>query len=218
MRCRIISWISLRSCATCLALRRRRRRDFPSNRLGGWCCLLDFENKFMDYMDQFSFNKDLLSKLRTKLKDKLGKATANEQKDGRKLRTHIQELTERQNTLIKKNLDGFISDTILKQQLDLIEKELTDAQINLASMKEMEIDFDEVLGFVSHYLENPSTVWKDAKLEKQLKLQWFQFPQGIVYENGNYGTAQLACIFKTNRLPIGSLRAGSSGVNKVSYD
>jgi len=110
--------------------------------------------------------------------------------------------------LIKKNLDGFISDTILKQQLDLIEKEMTDAQINLASMKEMEIDFDEVLGFVSHYLENPSVVWKDAKLEKQLKLQWFQFPQGIVYENGNYGTAQIACIFKTKDAFSASLSSG----------
>ncbi len=167
-----------------------------------------FEEAFMAYMDKFQLDKKHIQKLQTKLREKLGKATANEQKDAKKLRAYVDELRERQNVLIKKNLDGFISDTILKQQLDLIEKEMTDAQINLASMKEMEIDFDEVLGFVSHYLENPSVVWKDAKLEKQLKLQWFQFPQGIVYENGNYGTAQIACIFKTKDAFSASLSSG----------
>lgn len=157
----------------------------------------DFEKNYMEFMDKYHLDTDLIDKLKAKLKDKLNKATANEQKDGRKLRAYVDELTERQNALIKKNLDGFISDSILKQQLDIIEKELTDTQVNLASIQENEIDFNEVLEFVQGYLENPSIVWKDAKLDKKLKLQWFQFPQGIVFENGIYGTAQIANVFKT---------------------
>lgn len=165
-----------------------------------------FEKDFMEYMDRFELNKDLIQKLRAKLETKLGKATENEQKDAKKLKAYIGELSERQNVLIKKNLSGFISDTILKQQLDIIEKEITDAQINLSSIQETEIDFDEVLKYTSHYLENPSSVWKNAKLDKKLKLQWFQFPQGIVYQNSNYGTAQIASVFKAKEafLPLKS--------------
>ncbi len=124
-------------------------------------------------------------------------ATEKEQKDGRKPRAYISELGERQGALIKKNLDGYISDTVLKQQLDLIEKELTDAQINLASIQEQELNFDELLDHAEKYLENPSAIWKKAKLEKRLKLQWFQFPQGITFENNNCETANLAFVFKT---------------------
>lgn len=171
-----------------------------------------FEESFMQYMDKFQLNEDLIRKLKIKLGEKLYKATENEQKDGRKLRSYVDELHERQNALIKKNLDGFISDSILKQQLDIIEREMTDTQINLASVQEMEMDFDEVLGYVSYYLENPSIVWKDSKLDKQLKLQWFQFPQGITFKNENYGTTQIACIFKTKdafSAPLSSIVAKS---------
>ncbi len=165
-----------------------------------------FETGFMEYMDRFQLDTSLINRLKLKLKEKLTKATANEQKDGRKLRAYVDELTERQNVLIRKNLDGFISDSILKQQLDLIEKELADTQITLISIQETEIDFDEVVEFVEQYLKKPSSVWKDAKLDKKLKLQWFQFPQGITFENTNYGTAQIASVFKTKEafLPLQS--------------
>ena len=165
-----------------------------------------FESEFMKYMDRYQLNDVLIEKLRSKLKVKLTKANAGEQKDANKLRAYVEELTKRQNALIKKNFDGFISDSVLKQQLDLIEKEMTDAQINLASIQEKEFDFDELLDFVKGYLKTPSVVWKKAKLEKRVKLQWFQFPQGIVFENEKFGTAQIASVFNIKEafLPLKS--------------
>jgi site-specific DNA recombinase len=177
-----------------------------------------FEQDFMEYMDHYQIDLELISKLKAKLKEKLGKATESEQKDGRKLRAYVEELTGRQNILIKKNLDGFISDTVLKQQLDLIESEIYNSQINLASLQEMELDFDELLDYVQTYLENPSSVWKDAKLDKKLKLQWFQFPQGLVLENNNYGTAEIACVFKTKEafLPLQSTMVDPTGLEPAT--
>ncbi len=157
----------------------------------------EFEKSYMEFMDKYKLDPELIAKLKTKLREKLNKATSNEQKDGQRLRAYIGELTERQNALIKKNLEGFISDNVLKQQLDLIERELADTQINISSMQEKEIDFDEILDFTKNYLENPSVIWKEANLDKKLKLQWFQFPKGIVFENGIYGSAEIANVFKT---------------------
>ncbi len=177
-----------------------------------------FETGFMEYMDRFQLDTSLINKLKLKLKEKLTKATANEQKDGRKLRAYVDELTERQNVLIRKNLDGYISDSILKQQLDIIEKELADTQITLVSIQETEIDFDDVVEFVEGYLKKPSSVWKDAKLDKKLKLQWFQFPQGITFENTNYGTAQIASVFKTKEafLPLQSTTVDPTGLEPAT--
>ena len=150
----------------------------------------------------------LIEKLKAKLKEKMGKAVANEQKDGKRLRSRVTELTERQNILIKKNLDGFISDIVLKQQLDLIEKELTDTQTSIASIQEIKIDFDDVMKYVQDYLKNPSSVWRKASLDKKLKLQWFQFPQGVVFDKEIYQTAQIASVFKTKDAFEASLSTG----------
>ena len=165
-----------------------------------------FEKAFMQYMDQFAVNQNLIQKLKSKLSEKLDNATKNEHKDSIKLSTHIDELKVRQNALIEKNLKGVISDSILSQQLALIEQEIFNSQIKLASIQETEIDFNELLDYVKTYLETPSIVWKEAKLDTKLRLQWFQFPQGVIFENGIYGTTQISCVFKTKEafLPLQS--------------
>ncbi len=177
-----------------------------------------FEDEFMDYMDRFHFDKELISKLRIKLKEKLIKANTVDKKDSHKLRIYIQELTERQNALIKKNLDGFVSDNILKQQLDLIETEVQESKTRLASTQGKEVDYNELLNYVEKYLDKPSSVWKDATLDKKLKLQWFQFPQGITLKNNIYGTAEIANVFKTKEafLPLQSSIVDPSGFEPLT--
>lgn len=94
-----------------------------------------------------------------------------------------------------------------------MEKEVFDSKITLESLQENEIDFDELLTFTETYLENPSSVWKEAKIDKKQKLQWFQFPQGVVFQNGNYGTTEIANVFKTKEafLPLQSHVVDVSG-------
>jgi len=50
---------------------------------------------------------------------------------------------------------------------DLIEKEMTDTQINLASMQEKEFDFDELLDFVRGYLKTPVLYGKKRILRRE---------------------------------------------------
>lgn len=164
----------------------------------------EFEKAFMAYMDQHKLNSEMFAKLKGKLKVKLGKALDNRNKGSGKLESRIRDLTQTQNTLIQKNLKGFVSDTVLKKQLDIIEKEISTTQEALASQKEVHVDFDELLDYAREYLLNPSKVWKSAKLDKQLKLQWFQFPQGVTFDGTNYGTTQIASVYKTKEafLPL----------------
>ena len=156
-----------------------------------------FEIGFMKHMDKYRLDPEHIKKLKAEMKESLGRATQDEHKDHKRLVNSIEALKERQNVLIRKNIDGIIPDSVLKEQLELIEKELAETNITLASFEANDVDIDEAFGVAEEYLKHPSLVWKEAELDKKLKLQWFQFPQGIVFEDKNYETIELASIFKT---------------------
>ncbi|MEN9921482.1 MAG: hypothetical protein RLZZ517_460 [Candidatus Parcubacteria bacterium] len=177
-----------------------------------------FEKGFIEYMNDFKLKEEHINKLKTKLREKFGPAVSRQEKDVSKMHLYVQELTERQNSLIKKNLDGIISDHLLKQQLEILEKEIVDTQINLSSKEEVELNIDELFDFCESYLQNPGSVWKLALLDKKQKLQWFQFPQGITFQNGIYGTTQLASVFKTKEAfqPLKSSMVDPTGLEPAT--
>ena len=78
----------------------------------------------------------------------------------------------------------------------MIDKDLLETNASLVSIPNTDNDFEKMMDFVEDYLKAPSEVWKDAKIDKQIKLQWFQFPQGLTFENKIFGTAQIANVFK----------------------
>ncbi len=43
--------------------------------------------------------------------------------------------------------------------------------------------------------QNPSILWKKVHLDTKLKLQWFEFPSGIVFENEKFRTFKIVSIF-----------------------
>ena len=157
----------------------------------------DFEEQFMKEMDKYSFNSEKINKLKSLLKEKLIKATDTERKDMNKIQARIQELISKQNILIQKNIDGIINDTLLKQQLEIIDKELGESQSALIVSEDNQYNPIELLEFVEEYLKKPSAVWKEAKLDKKVKLQWFQFPSGLTFDGEKFGTTEIASLYKT---------------------
>lgn len=39
-------------------------------------------------------------------------------------------------------------------------------------------------------------LWRNAKVAVQIKLQWFQFPQGLRFQNNFFGTNEISMFFK----------------------
>ncbi len=157
----------------------------------------EFEKLFKAYIEEYAYKPELIKKLKERVEFHFGKATQDEQKDLKKAHARKEELDKQQNLLIKKNLEGFLSDSVLKQQLDLVEKEQTDIQIKISSInQEEQYNIDDAMKVVSHYLEKPSEVWEEAKIEKKLKLQWFQFPLGLSFNGEIFGTTQISCVHK----------------------
>lgn len=155
-----------------------------------------FEEMFMAEMDKFRYDLEKIGRLKEILKAKFSKVTADEQKQPEKIRARINDLNSRQDALIQKNLAGVISDVVLKQQLDQIDRELCDNQALLSSVQDSEHNFDDLMKIAEEYLQNPSYVWKKANLDKKVKLQWFQFPLGLIFKNEIFGSAEVCSLFK----------------------
>ena len=177
-----------------------RNKRYPFYRFGGNNSNHNrdkFEEAFMKYLDEYSFDEVKLKRLKELVKENLVKATLDQRKEVDRLKKYIHELTEKQTGIIKKNLEGVIPDNVLKQQLGMIEKELLNANSSLAGIPNTEINYEEALKFLNTYLKKPSAVWKNAKIEVQTKLQWFQFPQGLTFQNNIFGTSEMCLFFKT---------------------
>jgi DNA invertase Pin-like site-specific DNA recombinase len=155
----------------------------------------DVHDEFKSFLETYSFKEEHIVLLKEEMQKKLVKAGEKERKEADTMRKRLSELEQKQGLLVQKNLDGVISDVILKQQLEHVEKEMFELGLLLATKVENEQDPIELISFAETYLKNPSAVWEKVNLDTKLKLQWFEFPSGIVFEDKKFRTPQVASIF-----------------------
>ncbi len=166
-----------------------------------------FQEDFKKYMDKYSLNEKHYQKLKILVRNHLTKATSEQRKQVEQLKRRIYELNEKQSAIIKKNLEGVISDTVLKQQLQLIENQVTETSVSLANIPNSDTDYDKAIELMEEYLKQPSKVWAKAKVGIQIKLEWFQFPLGLVFKNKIFGTSEVASVFKVKDAISASLNS-----------
>ena len=176
----------------------RSKVKYPFYRFGGKGTNLNrdnFEKSYKEYMDTYGLEQEHVEKLKRLVKEYLAEAMKGERAEADRLRKYISDTESKRSSLIQKNLDGVISDNVLKQQLDYVQKALDDAQTALYALPDNTADFEEIVAFAEEYIKQPSVVWNEAKLPIKLKLQRFQFPQGLTFENNFFGTKEVVSIF-----------------------
>lgn len=156
----------------------------------------DIEAAFKQLLNNFELSDKYLATLRSKVKTKLTEKNVENKEARQKAERHVQALKQKQNALIQKNIDGVISDEILKSQLDHIEEELINANAILFTSQTDNVRFDLLLDTVNEYLKNPAEIWTKAPLTTKLKLQWFTFPKGLLFDGEKLETAEICNLFK----------------------
>lgn len=159
----------------------------------------DFENEFKKYIDGYVLDEEHYAKFKSQLNENLIDANKNKLKVAEQLKKQIEDLNEKQNVLIDKNTGGFISNQVLRQQLDRIDKELLNANAVLAKIPNKAGNLEELFERSEAFLKKPSHMWAKAKFNAKLKLQWFQFPQGITYNGKEFGTTEMCNLYKVNK-------------------
>lgn len=156
-----------------------------------------FETWFKNFMDGYAMSDTHIQKLKLAIKKNWTMKIEGSKLETKRLRTFVTISKERQSLLIQKNMKGIISDSLLQEELARIDEKVTEAEITLIDMKENNINVEEALSFAEAFLKNPSMIWEKAKkAETKLKLQWFQFPEGLVFDGKKFGTTKISSIFK----------------------
>jgi len=154
---------------------------------------------FMNYFDKFKLTEEQATKFRIHVKENLINASENKQKEYILSQKYIADLKGRQKALIQKNLDGVINDNILREQLALIDDEIIKVAVPTNTNPLSKERFEKLYKIVEEFLKKPSVVWEKAQLNGKLKLQWFNFPKGIVFDGEKFQTTEVCNLFKVEK-------------------
>ncbi len=184
---------------------------YPSYRFNGASGNYDrdgLEKSFAVLMDSYRFDVSDIAKLKRLVREKFHDATEDERKEARMMEARLKELAEEQSALVRKNLKGILSDSVLQRELARIEKAEIEIRSTLAIQTSDVGSPEEAVAFASEYLKQPSAIWKKAGITTRTKLQWFQFPSGIVFDGQIFGTPEIASVFKAKELILSPLSVG----------
>lgn len=154
------------------------------------------EQAFMAYLNTYQLNEKNVRRLNEIAQEELVFSTRNQRKEVERLKESIKDINVKQTGLLRKNLEGVISDDLLKQQLEFIDQELIEINALLARISISDTDFTKIPGVVESFLKNPSVLWENSVTELKTQLQWFQFPKGLTFQKNIFRTAEMCCLFK----------------------
>jgi hypothetical protein len=137
------------------------------------------EDIFRAFLDSFELNAEECSKLQEQVHTHLIDAAATKVIASKQLEKQIADLKARQTMLVDKNIQGIISDALLKDQLNLVEIGLMKAYAAIQPIPQCNMAVEESYAIVEEFLKKPSLVWDKAPFGSKLKLQWFNFPKGV---------------------------------------
>lgn len=174
------------------------------------------EERFKDFMNQFHLDEKHYSTLRKAVEKNLVKTGIEKQKQREQLKGYLNQLKEKQSALIQKNIQGVITDNILRQQLEIIEGEEMKTAAVIARLPDRKVSIERLFDFVSLFLKNPSEVWSRLSISAQIKLQWFEFPQGVVFDGMNFRTHDVCRLFKVKKKFLPELSHDAETMHKSS--
>jgi site-specific DNA recombinase len=156
----------------------------------------ELENRFQSFMDEYSFDPELLNKLRNQLVIRFSNKSDRRTSDLQALVQKKDYLKSKQYLLIEKNLKGIISDILLKDQNTMIDEEIWNIDRILMQAEEKKFDLKGILEFIIEYLQKPSAIWNKMPFHIKLNLQKFQFPQGVAFDGMKFRTSKMSNLFK----------------------
>ena len=158
------------------------------------------EETFANSLNRFEFTDTIMARFRVALKKQFQKATSKERNEIESIPKLIEEQEAKLDMVFQEKQKGNISEFIFQKQTQTIEKRLGELHEELNSKSDQQYNFEEMLDFVEEYLKNPYKIWTEAKFDRKLKLQWFQFPKGVIFDGTHLRTEELRSIYEVKEV------------------
>jgi hypothetical protein len=154
------------------------------------------ENTFKDWLNQFKMDDVHFEKLLALVKNHLGNALDDKKAECERLQKKINELKTKQAVLVEKNIDGIIGNELCRERIAVIDTELYRLNKAITDLPKATINYSHLSRIIRDVLLNPGEVWEKAEFPIKIKLQWFYFPHGIVFDGKESRTTKICKLFK----------------------
>lgn len=108
----------------------------------------------------------------------------------------IQKLEEERRWVMEKGKKGILSDDLVKEELDNLEKKLVLTKNSLTETHEEHLDIQALLAEAEAFLRTFEKVWYASSPEAKQKYQRLIFPQGVTYNYPGFSNAEISLAFK----------------------
>jgi polyhydroxyalkanoate synthesis regulator phasin len=153
------------------------------------------EKTFLELLSKYELSPKYLKKLSIGLHEEFVSRQKEKANNRPLYAQQIEQLKQKQNIVIQKNIAGVLSDKILKEQLDILEKHIATLENLLEQLKD-ETNYERIFAEIREFVEHPAKAWKRAYFKGKTQLQWFFFPKGVIYDGINCRTPEVCRLFK----------------------
>jgi site-specific DNA recombinase len=156
---------------------------------------VDLECAFPPFLEQFQPKPKYLKLFNEIVRDVWREKQAESVTLTANLKRQIKNLEQRKERLDETFIfDKAIDRETYQRQLDKLNEQIMLAEGQERDAKLESYDVEPVLNFAEHVILNAPKLWIEIASDQKQRLQKVFFPQGVTFENGNYGTAE-TCIF-----------------------
>lgn len=170
------------------------------------------EQKYIDFLQQYTFDTTHLDLLKDYLEYHFEKKNANEELANAATENRIMEINKEIDNLFDIHRKGNISDNLFATRIKRFEMEQEELE-KLLKPKLLNVEnIKGLLNYVAKALQNPGLFWKNCSVEIKRKLQVFDFPNGVVFDGVNFRTLKVSSIYNVKvlfdslKFPIVNLR------------
>lgn len=169
----------------------------------------DVETKFLELLDSITFDEGYMEWFGEMIVEKWEAQHSILIHSEDQVHRDIAEIEGLIETIRIKNAKGIYTDDEYLAMKDDLETQLTVKKGVVSEKKIDRLEFTTCVQFIKYYFSHMKRVWVDASLEGKLRIGGSMFPNGVIFENGDFRTPQLGRgyaltrAYSTTPVPVG---------------
>ncbi len=159
------------------------------------------DSLFRKKLQEINFEKKYFNLLYKILSISLGQMVNQAEQTNKEIKKQISDLENKKRTVLDKNIKGVIDDIFAKKIIDECDEKINSLKKKIHNLSIDDFDLEVTIKECKRILSDLCSVWDRLDINGKFKLQWFVFPEGLVFDGKSFRTTRLAyCI--QNKLDI----------------
>lgn len=157
------------------------------------------EEIFLTKIREMSFKKDLLDLLIKIIEMNIQERNKEFYKTKETLEAENYKLDQKKRAYVDQLINGVIDDEFAKKLIDEANDKIRKNKMMISSMSDTGFNEKKVFDFCTNALTDLPKTWSRLDLSGKRRLQWFLFPEGLIFDGNKFGTAKTAYCFEVKR-------------------